>query len=72
MVDTYIILLVDVFVYYLQLSKSNCQELLYQLLDTSDFTALNSKVLICLFWKLGESFIKLEPAHDASVGDAQP
>lgn len=72
MVDTFLILLVFyVFVYYLQLSKSNCQELLYQLLDTSDFTALNSKLLICLFWKLGESFIKLEPAHVASVGAAQ-
>ncbi|KAL0744259.1 hypothetical protein Bca4012_085772 [Brassica carinata] len=46
-----------------ELSKSNCQELLYQLFDTSDFTALNSKLLICLFWKLVESFIKLEPAH---------
>ncbi|CAH8259592.1 unnamed protein product [Arabidopsis lyrata] len=54
-----------------ELLKSNCQELLYQLLDTSDFTALNSKLLICLFWKLGESFIKLEPAQDTSVGDAQ-
>jgi U3 small nucleolar RNA-associated protein 10 len=63
---------VEVDVSLKELSKSNCQELLYQLLDTSDFTALNSKVLICLFWKLGESFIKLEPAHDASVGDAQP
>ncbi|XP_020886772.1 uncharacterized protein At3g06530 isoform X2 [Arabidopsis lyrata subsp. lyrata] len=50
-----------------ELLKSNCQELLYQLLDTSDFTALNSKLLICLFWKLGESFIKLEPAQDTSV-----
>ncbi|EOA29708.1 hypothetical protein CARUB_v10012793mg [Capsella rubella] len=50
-----------------ELSKSNCQELLYQFLDTSDFTALNSKLLICLFWKLGESFINLEPAHVASV-----
>ncbi|KAF8101204.1 hypothetical protein N665_0209s0060 [Sinapis alba] len=50
-----------------ELSKSNCQELLYQLFDTSDFTALNSKLLICLFWKLVESFIKLEPAHVSSV-----
>ncbi|KAJ4893034.1 Uncharacterized protein Rs2_19828 [Raphanus sativus] len=50
-----------------ELSKSNCQELLYQLFDTSDFTALNSKILICLFWKLVESFIKLEPAHVSSV-----
>ncbi|KAJ0234156.1 Uncharacterized protein HA466_0276910 [Hirschfeldia incana] len=51
----------------IELSKSNCQELLYQLFDTSDFTALNSKLLICLFWKLVESFIKLEPAHVSSV-----
>uniref|UniRef100_A0A1J3J391 Uncharacterized protein n=1 Tax=Noccaea caerulescens TaxID=107243 RepID=A0A1J3J391_NOCCA len=50
-----------------ELSKSNCQELLYQLFDTSDFAALNSKLLICLFWKLVESFIKLEPAHVTSV-----
>ncbi|CAH2054802.1 unnamed protein product [Thlaspi arvense] len=50
-----------------ELSKSNCQELLYQHFDTSDFTALNSKLLICLFWKLVESFIKLEPAHVSSV-----
>ncbi|KAF8093273.1 hypothetical protein N665_0385s0021 [Sinapis alba] len=50
-----------------ELSKSNCQELLYQLCDTSNFTALNSKLLICLFWKLVESFIKLEPAHVSSV-----
>ncbi|XP_048636041.1 uncharacterized protein At3g06530-like isoform X1 [Brassica napus] len=50
-----------------ELSKSNCQELLYQLSDTSDFTELNSKILICLFWKLVESFIKLEPAHVSSV-----
>ncbi|KAL0708491.1 hypothetical protein Bca4012_074917 [Brassica carinata] len=46
-----------------ELSKSNCQELLYLLSDTSDFTALNSKILICLFWKLVESFIKLEHTH---------
>ncbi|XP_010441584.1 PREDICTED: uncharacterized protein At3g06530-like isoform X2 [Camelina sativa] len=58
---------VEVDVSLKELSKSNCQELLYQLLDTSDFTALNSKLMICLFWKLGESFIKLEPAHVASV-----
>ncbi|KAL1211858.1 hypothetical protein V5N11_023843 [Cardamine amara subsp. amara] len=50
-----------------ELSKSNCRELLYQLLDTFDFTALNSKLLICLFWKLVESFIKFEPAHVTSV-----
>ncbi|XP_010486163.1 PREDICTED: uncharacterized protein At3g06530-like [Camelina sativa] len=58
---------VEVDVSLKELSKSNCQELLYQLLDTSDFTALNSKLMICLFWKLSESFIKLEPAHVASV-----
>ncbi|XP_010464226.1 PREDICTED: uncharacterized protein At3g06530 isoform X1 [Camelina sativa] len=62
---------VEVDVSLKELSKSNCQELLYQLLDTSDFTALNSKLMICLFWKFGELFIKLEPAHVASVGDAQ-
>ncbi|XP_013585533.1 uncharacterized protein At3g06530 isoform X2 [Brassica napus] len=50
-----------------ELSKSNCQELLYLLSDTSDFTALNSKILICLFWKLVESFIKLEHTHVSSV-----
>ncbi|KFK38114.1 hypothetical protein AALP_AA3G071300 [Arabis alpina] len=50
-----------------ELSKSNCQELLFQLFDTSDFTGLNSKLLICLFWKLLESFIKLEPSHVSSV-----
>ncbi|XP_010464227.1 PREDICTED: uncharacterized protein At3g06530 isoform X2 [Camelina sativa] len=58
---------VEVDVSLKELSKSNCQELLYQLLDTSDFTALNSKLMICLFWKFGELFIKLEPAHVASV-----
>ncbi|XP_056866577.1 uncharacterized protein At3g06530 isoform X3 [Raphanus sativus] len=50
-----------------ELSKSSCREVLYQLCDTSDFTALNSKLLLCLFWKLVESFIKLEPAHVSSV-----
>ncbi|CAN8269591.1 unnamed protein product [Cochlearia groenlandica] len=50
-----------------ELTKSNCQELLFQLFDTSDFTALNSKLLICLFWKLVESFIKFEPAHVSSA-----
>ncbi|KAL0799472.1 hypothetical protein Bca101_054647 [Brassica carinata] len=43
---------VAVDVSFKELSKSNCRVLLYQLCDTSDFTALNSKLLLCLFWKL--------------------
>ncbi|EFH58737.1 hypothetical protein ARALYDRAFT_477959 [Arabidopsis lyrata subsp. lyrata] len=39
-----------------ELLKSNCQELLYQLLDTSDFTALNSKLLICLLMESSTGF----------------
>ncbi|CAN6981738.1 unnamed protein product [Brassica oleracea var. botrytis] len=58
---------VAVDVSFKELSKSNCRELLYQLCDTSDVTALNSKLLLCLFWKLVESFVKLEPAHVSSV-----
>ncbi|CAH8356699.1 unnamed protein product [Eruca vesicaria subsp. sativa] len=50
-----------------ELSESNCQELLNEIFDSSDSTALNSKLLICLWWRLIESFIKLEPAHVTSV-----
>ncbi|CAN7010076.1 unnamed protein product [Brassica rapa subsp. trilocularis] len=58
---------VAVDVSFKELSKSNCRELLYQLCDTYDVTALNSKLLLCLFWKLVDSFVKLEPAHVSSV-----
>ncbi|XP_010536553.1 PREDICTED: uncharacterized protein At3g06530 [Tarenaya hassleriana] len=49
-----------------ELSKSNCQELLYQLID-ADIASLNSKLLNCLYWKFLESFIKLEPVNAFSV-----
>ncbi|XP_021905643.1 uncharacterized protein At3g06530 [Carica papaya] len=52
-----------------ELQQCECRELLFQLFDT-DVNTLNTKILVCLFWRLLEAFFSMVPA-DSLAGDKE-
>lgn len=52
---------------------SDCKGFLDQLFEANfntDFRQLNSKILVCLFWRILEVFVSTVPADVSLVGDA--